>query len=272
MQESSGRPYDDAAVTVLPTGDRTLDALFDGQLRVLQSRKGYRFSLDAVLLATFASPQSGGKVVDLGAGSGVVSLILAKLHSNLAVTGLEIQEPMVTCGQKSARLNQLESRVTILQGDVRRIVKVLPPGGTDLVVCNPPYRKPTSGRISPNTEKQIARHEIKASLGDFLRAGAYLLRVNGRMAVVYPAGRTVDLLATMRAAGLEPKRLRMVHSFAGAKASLVLVEGTKGGSTGIEVPAPLVIYEKGKQYSAEVASILAGAPQTVPRLGSRVPR
>ena len=271
MPESSAPRYDNAAATVLSTGDRTLDALFKGQLRILQSRKGYRFSLDAVLLATFASPRGAEKVVDLGAGSGVVSLILAKLHPNLAVTALEIQETMVTCAQKSARLNQLESRVTILQCDVRRIAKVLPPGRADLVVCNPPYRKPASGRISPNTEKQIARHEVKASLGDFLGAGAYLLSAKGRMAVSYPAVRTVDLLATMRAAGLEPKRLRMVHSFAGAEASLVLVEGAKGGRSGMKILAPLVIYEKGKQYSAEVTSILAGAPQTVPRLGSRVP-
>jgi tRNA1Val (adenine37-N6)-methyltransferase len=272
MPESSGPRYDDAAATVLPTGDRTLDVLFNGQLRILQSRKGYRFSLDAVLLATFASPRGAEKVVDLGAGSGVVSLILAKLHPNLAVTGLEIQEPMVTCAQKSARLNQLESRVTILQCDVRRIAKILPPGRADLIVCNPPYRKPASGRVSPDPEKRIARHEIAGGLDDFTRAGAYLLRVNGRMAVVYPAIRVVDLLGSMRLAGIEPKRLCMVHSFAGAEASLVLVEGVKGGRSGVKVLAPLVIYEKGKQYSAEVASILAGAPQTVPRLGSRVPR
>lgn len=272
MPESSAPRYDDAAATTLPTGDRTLDALFKGQLRILQSRKGYRFSLDAVLLATFASPRGAEKVVDLGAGSGVVSLILAKLHPSLAVTGLEIQETMVTWAQKSARLNQLASRVAILQCDVRRIAKVLPPGEADLVVCNPPYRKPASGRVSPDAEKRIARHEIAGGLIDFVQAGAYLLRVNGRMAVVYPAVRTVDLLAAMRAAGLEPKRLRMVYSFAGAEASLVLVEGAKGGRSGMKILAPLVIYEKGKQYGAEVASILAGAPQTVSSLTSRVSR
>ena len=272
MPESGGPRDDDVVAMVLPTGDRTLDALFNGQLHILQGRKGYRFSLDAVLLASFASPRGAEKVVDLGAGSGVVSLILAKLHPNLAVTGLEIQKTMVTCAQKSARLNQLESRVTILQCDVRGIATVLPPGGADLVVCNPPYRKPTSGRISPNKEKRIARHEIAGSLIDFVRAGAYLLPINGRMAVIYPALRTVDLLGTMRAAKIEPKRLRMVHSFTGSEASLVLVEGTKGGRSGIEVLAPLVIYEKGKQYGADVASLLAGVPQSVSSLGSKVPR
>ena len=259
MPESSAPRYGHSAATGLPTGDLTLDALFNGQLRILQGRKGYRFSLDAVLLAAFASPRGAEKVVDLGAGSGVVSLILAKQHPSLAVTGLEIQETMVTWAQKSARLNQLESRVWILQCDIRRIAKVLPPGGADVVVCNPPYRKPTSGRISPNKEKRIARHEIAGRLIDFVRAGAYLLPINGRMAVIYPALRTVDLLVTMREANIEPKRLRMVHSFAGAEASLVLVEGVKGGRNGVEVLAPLVIYEKGKQYGAEVASLLAGS-------------
>jgi len=155
---------------------------------------------------------------------------------------------------------------------VRRVAQIAAPESHALVVCNPPYRKPASGRVSPDPEKRIARHEIAGGLIDFVQAGAYLLGVNGRMAVIYPAVRTVDLLATMRAAGLEPKRLRMVHSFAGAEASLVLVEGVKGGRSGMKILAPLVIFEKGKQYSAEVASILAGAPQSVSSLISGVSR
>ena len=110
----------------------------------------------------------------------------------------------------------------------------------------------SAGRISPDEERKIARHEIAAGLSDFLRAGVYLLSLRGRMALVYPAVRLVDLLQSMRSADLEPKRLRMVHSFADARASLVLVEGVKNGRSGIEVLSPLVIYERGKQYSNEV--------------------
>jgi tRNA1Val (adenine37-N6)-methyltransferase len=112
--------------------------------------------------------------------------------------------------------------------------------------------------VSPDEERKIARHEIHGTLDDFLRAGAYLLPAKGRMALIYPAARSVDLLDSMRKAAIEPKRLRMVHSCAGAEASLVLVEGVKAGRSGIEVMAPLVVFEAGKRYSAEVARMLEG--------------
>jgi tRNA1Val (adenine37-N6)-methyltransferase len=105
----------------------------------------------------------------------------------------------------------------------------------------------------------MARHEIAGGLAEFLGAGVFLLRASGRMAMVYDAVRGVDLLTSMRHAGLEPKRLRLVHSFAGAKASLVLVEAIKGGRSGVEVLPPLIVYQRDKTYSAEVASVIAGA-------------
>ena len=137
--------------------------------------------------------------------------------------------------------------------------KTFSPESFAAVVCNPPYRRTTSGRISPNAERKIARHEIAAGLADFFRAAAYLLPIKGRIALVYPALRLVDMLHSMRNANLEPKRLRMVHSFADAKAALVLTEGVKGGrSGGIEVLSPLNVYQTGKQYTAEVEAMLAG--------------
>lgn len=252
--------------------DETLDTLFHGELKLRQSRPGYRFSLDALLLAGFVTVRSGDAVADLGSGNGVIALILAHFYPDLTVTAVELQRAMAQRARENVRLNGFEKRIKVLGGDVRRIAQIVAPGSHGVVVCNPPYREPISGRISPDPEKRIARHEVAGRLTDFARAGAYLLPANGRMAVIYPALRTVDLLGTMRGANIEPKRLRMVHSFAGAEASLVLAEGVKGGRNGIEVLAPLVIYEKGKQYGAEVASLLAGAPQTVSGLGSRVSR
>jgi tRNA1Val (adenine37-N6)-methyltransferase len=143
------------------------------------------------------------------------------------------------------------------RGDVRNIQEAFRPGGFAAVICNPPYRRSTSGRISPNPEKRIARHEISAALGDFLQAGAYLLPIKGRMALVYPAARAVDLLKSMSDVDLEPKRVRVVHSFADAGAALVLVEGVKGGRSGIEVLPPLIVYNKTQEYTAEVAAMLA---------------
>ena len=238
--------------------DETLDALFEGKLKLFQGRSGYRFSLDALLLAHFMTCRRSENIADLGTGNGVIALILAYLHSSLSITGVETQLSMIDRASRNVRLNEFQERVTITQADVANIQKTFSPESFAAVVCNPPYRRTTSGRISPNAEKKVARHEIAAGLADFLRAGAYLLPIKGRMALVYPALRVVDVVQSMRNVNLEPKRLRMVYSFADTKAVLVLTEGVKGGRSGIEVLSPLIVYQQGKQYTAEVETMLAG--------------
>ena len=185
-------------------------------------------------------------------------MILAVLRSEARVTGLEVQEAMVHRARRGAVLNRLEDRVGIIQGDVRAVDKLFSPGSFDLVVSNPPYRAPRSGRSNPDPEKRIARHEVKGGLRDFLRAGCYLLMRGGAMALVYPATRAVDLLEGMRQNGLEPKRLRLVHSFERSPASLALVEGIKGGRSELAILPPLIVYREGKDYTAELEAILAG--------------
>jgi tRNA1Val (adenine37-N6)-methyltransferase len=238
--------------------DETLDTLFDGKVRILQSRAGYRFSLDALLLAHFVTIKGREKIVDLGTGNGAIPLVLAYLHPSVTLTGVELQPAMIKRARRNVQLNGLQRRIQILSGDVRAGERLAAAATFDVAVCNPPYRKPNSGRISPNDERQIARHETQSELGDFLRTGAFLLRAKGRMAIVYSAERCIDLLSAMREARIEPKRMRMVHSFAGVEASLVLVEGVKGGRSGVEVLAPLTIYLRGKEYTKEVAAMIAG--------------
>jgi tRNA1(Val) A37 N6-methylase TrmN6 len=248
----------DGEYSQLPMSDETLDAVFNGRLKMFQSRAGHRFSLDALLLSRFATLRSNQHVVDLGAGNGVVSLILASLHPQITITAVEIQAALAQRAERNVKLNHLEKQIQIRRGDVRQVESLGAPASFDAVVCNPPYRRRESGRTSPNDEKQIARHEIHGGLNDFLKAGALLLRPKGRMALVYLASRTIDLLAAMRALKIEPKRLRMVHSFSDDPASLVLVEGVKGGRAGVTIEAPLIIYRHGKEYSDEAAAIING--------------
>ena len=236
----------------------SLDALFDGKLKLFQSRGGYRFSLDALLLAYFATLKRNDRVIDLGTGNGVIPLILAKLHPEVTIAGVEYQSAMMERAARNVKLNQLDERISLCRGDVRAAGSIGSAGSFDVVVCNPPYRPRASGRVSPNDEKQIARHEIHGELGDFLAAGAFLLRARGRMYLVYLAGRAVDLLSSMRQARLEPKRLRMVHSFKHSEASLILVEGVKHGRSEVEILPPLIVYREGKEYSDEVAAMIAG--------------
>jgi tRNA1Val (adenine37-N6)-methyltransferase len=209
-------------------------------------------------LAHFVALKAGESAIDLGTGNGVIPLILARLHSDVAITGVEIQPAMAERAARNVRFNQLESQIHIRLGDIREVDAIAPAASFDVAVCNPPYRGVASGRISPNDEKRIARHESRGALDDFLRAADFLLRAKGRIAVVYLAERAVDLFSAMRAARLEPKRIRMVHSFVDADASLVLVEGMKGGRSGVKILPPLTIYGDGNNYSAEVAAIIAG--------------
>lgn len=240
--------------------DETLDVLYEGKIKVFQDRRGYRFSLDALLLAHFMTCRRGEKIADLGTGNGVIALTLAYLHSSLSITGVEIQPGMTDRASRNIRMNGFQERITVTRADIRNIQEILRPESFGAVVCNPPYRRTTSGRISPNVERKIARHEIAGGLADFLRAAAYLLPIKGRISMVYPALRVVDLLQSLRNMNLEPKRLRMVHSFADSKASLLLVEAVKGGRSGNEVLSPLIVYSEDKQYTTEVEAILAGKP------------
>lgn len=238
--------------------NETLDAFFGGKLWLYQSRKGYRVSLDTLLLAHFARVKRGEKIVDLGTGNGVLPLILNRRYPNAEIVGVELQAAMVERAAKNLRLNCQPTRLQIVHGDVRAIERVGPAGGFDAAVSNPPFRKPNSGRLSPDDERRLARHEIQGNLSDFVRAANYLLRARGRLAMVYPSLRAVDLLAEMRRVGIEPKRLRPVHSFKQSEAALILVEGVKGGRSGLEIAPPLVVYRGRQRYTEEAAKIVAG--------------
>ena len=238
----------------------TIDRVFGGRVAVIQRRGGFRFALDSLLLARFAELRGRERIVDLGAGNGVVALALAALNPGVAVTGVELQEAMVERAQRGAALNDLGERVRMVRGDVREVEKDFSAGGFDVTVCNPPYRPRRSGRVNPDRERLLARHEVEGGLSDFLRAGAHLLRHRGRMCLVYPSERAVELFSVMRKHGLEPRRARFVHSFIGAAATLILAEGVKGARTSLMVLPPLVIYRREDEYTAEMAGLLTASP------------
>ncbi len=231
--------------------DETLDDLRLGGLRVIQKKDGYRFSLDPVLLCAFAQIQSEGTVCDLGCGSGVIPLILARKTRACRIVGIEIQPELADRARRSVLHNNLQDRVEILHQDLRSVREVMAAESCQAVLANPPYRRPQSGRLAPGDERARARHELHGGLEEFLACSAYLLGTGGRFYMVHLAERITDVLVGMRQAGLEPKRLRCVHSRHGDQACLVLVEGRRGGAPGMVVEAPLFIYgENG--YTAEV--------------------
>ncbi|MHB8149636.1 MAG: tRNA1(Val) (adenine(37)-N6)-methyltransferase [Desulfobulbia bacterium] len=234
------------------------ESLFGGTLRCLQPRQGYRFSVDAVLLAHFLTPQPEARILDLGAGCGVVSLILSHRWPTANLVALELQPRLAEVVRRNVAINSLASRVTVLEGDCRRIADLLPPNSFDWVAANPPYHPTASGRHHPETERSQARHEILGGIGEMAQAASFALKSGGRAAFVYPAARVEILLSVLRENGLAPKRLRMVHAYPEAEAGLVLVEAVKDGGEGLEVlPEFCICQGKGGGYAGEMAAMYA---------------
>ena len=213
--------------------------MFSG-LKVIQKTDGPSFSLDAILLAQFATVKKGDMVADLGAGGGIISLILASTTGLERITGFEIQSELADMARRSVALNHLEDKVQILEADLREIKATQPPEQFDLPVSNPPYTRAGSGRINPNPLKAIARHEIKCTLADVLQASFYLLKNHGRATFVYRPDRVVDLVAGCREHRLEPKRMQIVHPASDREANLILLEAIKNGQREMKILPPLI--------------------------------
>ena len=242
-----------------PVDDTRLseDCFHKGALRVAQPKAGYRFSIDAVLLAAFMSVRAGDRVVDLGTGCGIIALLISHRYAPKMVYGVEIQPELARLARRNVRQNGMDQKIRILEGDMTSPGLLQAIQAVDAVVCNPPYRRVGSGRINPDDQRAGARHEIHITLAGLLQTAHRLLRTAGRLFLIYPASRIADLIAEMRAHGIEPKQLRCVHSRCGDPARLVLVAGVRNGRPGLQLEAPLLIYDDNGDYSTEVAAYFA---------------
>ncbi len=212
-------------------------------LRVLQPREGYRYSVDALLLADFASPRPRARVLELGAGCGIISMLLARRYPGIQVKALEIQKPLAELAKANVSSNKLEDRIEIIHGDINRISEMLPAGGFDYVVSNPPYRPPETGRLCKEAQEALARHEILTTLEGVLKAARYALKPGGKIALIYPADRTVKLLAGMNKLALEPKKMVFVHPARDKEARMVMTEGCKDAGPEVRVLPPMFLNE-----------------------------
>jgi tRNA1Val (adenine37-N6)-methyltransferase len=236
----------------MKTGERetTLDGIRD--IKVYQNKDGYRFSVDALLLYCFVDVRHARKIVDLGSGSGIIGLLLARKYGGAGVSLLELQESLCRLGEKNIALNGLEDRVSLTKADIKDIPRLLPPMSFDVAVSNPPFRRRQSGRLSAGEEKAVARHEIRLRLSELAEAATHLLKARGRFFMIFHPERVLELVDTLRLHRLEPKRMRFVHNDADSPSKIVLVEAVKEGRPGIRIERPLFIYKKKGLYADEV--------------------
>ena len=246
--------------TVRCTPAVTDDTLFNGRLVCRQHRNGYRFSLDAVLLAHFCRPASGDRVLDLGCGCGVIGLILTYRHPNLHITGLELQPALAKLAHSNVQENHLQEHFTVVRGALLTIISHLKAESYELVLSNPPYHKVGSGRISREDECALARHELTADPESVIAAAAYAVKNRGTVACIYPAERLAAVTAAFMKKRLVPKRIQPVYSYPeDDRARLIMIEAVKNGGEGVILLPPLYIYQyPDGPYSAEVADMYAG--------------
>jgi tRNA1Val (adenine37-N6)-methyltransferase len=232
--------------------DVTQDSLFDGKLSIKQARKGYRFSIDAVILASSIQPKPQERIIDLGTGCGVVPLIVAFRHPKAVLFGVEIQPDLAEMARLNTSENGFTETIQIICGDIRSIRPGRFDGPVDRVVSNPPFRRAASGRINPNPQRAIARHEIHVTLPILIQTASCLLRTAGRFVVIFTSERLVELIQEMRTHQLEPKSVRFIHSRHDSESKLVMMTGVKRGKPGLKIGAPIFVYNPDGSYTDEV--------------------
>lgn len=233
-------------------GTERLDCLPDGITKIWQDPREFCFTTDAVFLAAFPHLVRRAKVLELGCGTGAVSLLLAKRGAE-QVLGVDINPHVVELFQRSIRENGLEHRVEARQADLREYRQLLPCDAMDLVAANPPYR--IGGR-----KRQIgeaACHEVGTTLEDFFAAAAFALKTRGRLALVQLPERFTDAVKLGLRYQLELKRLQWVHAYVDRPAWIFLAEFVKGGKPGLEVLPPLCMYEKDGSFSRQTLAYYA---------------
>ena len=242
-----------------PDIDETLDTIYKGKVKIFQKKNGYRFSIDAVLLADYVLQLKGDRIIDIGTGSAVVPLMIAKKNPHCMIVGIEIQDSLFDLAIKNVRENGFQDRINIVKRDIKDIKSVFPHESFDIVTANPPYIRIDSGRINPLKEKAIARHEILLSLKELVKKIKYLLTPTGKAVIIYPANRAIDLVEELRRQNIEPKAMQVIYSKMDSEGKLVIVEASKSSKKGgLKILPPCVIYNEDGTYTDEVEKMLEG--------------
>ncbi len=227
------------SITLYP--DEQLDTV-NGSIRLIRKKAGLTFGTDAFLLAAYIRPMPYAHAVELGGGTGIVSLLVAARNKAQTVLAVELQPAFAELITRNAALNGLAPRVQSLCADVRELTASQTGGEVDLVFANPPYMRVDSGKPNQREEKYIARHEVAGKISDFCNAASRVLRYGGRFVTVWRPDRLSELLAALHDAHLEPKRMTFVHADADAEPCMVLTESVKGGAPSLRVSPPLLLY------------------------------
>ncbi len=232
-----------------------IDDLHRNGYKIIQNRDGFCFGIDAVLLSGFAKVKKKEKVLDMCTGTGIIPILLEAKTAGEHFCGIEIQEQVADMARRSVVLNNLQDKIDIVTGDIKRCGEYFKASSFDVITCNPPYMVPGRGFICENSPKAISRHEILCNINDVFESAGKMLKYGGRMYLIHRCERLTDIFVAARGNNMEPKALRFIESRQGKSPELVLIELFKGGNPGVNVLPSLVIYKSDGSYTDEVYNI-----------------
>ena len=233
-----------------------IDDLEFKNLKIIQNKEGFCFGMDSVLLSDFAKEmRHHAKVLDLGTGTGIISILLCGKTDLKKVIGVEIQKEVAEMASRSIRLNDLQDKFEVINENILNLNNIYENQSFDVIVTNPPYKKKNTGIINEKEKKVISRHEITADLEDFIKISKDLLKDKGELYMVHRPERIVDVLSLMRKYKVEPKILRFVYSDKNKEPKLILVKGIKNAKPFLKVEKNLYIYDENGKYTEEILKI-----------------
>lgn len=233
-----------------------IDDLGIKNLKIIQNKEGFCFGIDSVLLSDFAKNiKKDSLVLDLGTGTGIIPILLCGKTDLKKVIGVEIQEEVYNMAKKSIKLNNLENKFEIINENILNLEKIYKENTFDVITTNPPYKKIDTGILNENKKKIVSRHEITASLEDFLKVSKRLLKDKGKFYMVHRPERLVDIIYNMRKYKIEPKTIRFVFSNKNKEPKLVLIKGIKNAKPFLKIEKNLYIYDENGKYSEEIEKI-----------------
>jgi len=217
--------------------DENLEPLDHGMV-ILQKKNGFRFGEDAIMVAEFFSPDKSGNILDIGTGTGIISLILSRNPKINKITSVEIQEEMAEMAKRSIEKNNLTGKIEVINIDIKKLNR----GNTyDYIISNPPYMKNSKGKINNNSIKAISRHEIALNLEELIVQSKRLLKPGGSITLIYRSERMIELLNKLSQFGFYPKRIQNIFSKNTKTSKIFMIEAIKGKNKGFEFLEPLYI-------------------------------
>lgn len=239
---------------VLP--NEKVEDLNIGGYKIIQTKDGFCFGSDAVLLSKFATFKKGSRVLDLCTGTGIIPVLCWAKNNLESIDAVEIMPTVASMASRTMELNGLEDKIRVKNADLKDCVEIYGKRQFDAVTCNPPYMNKGGGLVNPNDYLAVARHEVHCTLDDVVRIAADMLKQHGKLFMVHRADRLCDVITAFRKYSIEPKRLSMVQPDSKSAPNLILIEGSLYGKVQLKVTAPVCMYDDEGNYIQQITDEL----------------